>query len=418
MKKKMLAAVLAGTMVMSLGTNLCWADGEKTKVTMTVWNGDWGDQLDRTMESFNSKHDDIELDITMQSGDYSDFLGTAAATNDWPDIYILTPWTQVQDFAEAGRLQDLSGMDFTEKVYPSALEAATYDDKIYGYPANVEYLGVFYNKQMFKDAGIEEVPKTRDEFEAACEKLEESGVTPIASTFKDSWTLKHMFSVMMSNVVQDDMEGFLDQLNSGEGTFNVDGIDDVFATADVIKAHCGSNMMDCDSTSGYNALANSEAAMLISGEFSQNVVARMDNPPEIGYFALPVSNDAERNKAAVDVGIVYGVSTQTEHMDACKEVIDFLSDASLSDGYIAIVTEKPGSAPASQDFTVSYDSASTNDYLEYANSGNVIPWVYQQYVNGFDVISGDIFQGYMADAADKDEVISELDAAYLEYLDQ
>ena len=159
MKKKMLAAVLAGTMVMSLGTNLCWADGEKTKVTMTVWNGDWGDQLDRTMESFNSKHDDIELDITMQSGDYSDFLGTAAATNDWPDIYILTPWTQVQDFAEAGRLQDLSGMDFTEKVYPSALEAATYDGKIYGYPANVEYLGVFYNKQMFKDAGIEEVPK-------------------------------------------------------------------------------------------------------------------------------------------------------------------------------------------------------------------------------------------------------------------
>ena len=83
MKKKMLAAVLAGTMVMSLGTNLCWADGEKTKVTMTVWSGEWGDQLDRTMESFNSKHDDIELDITMQSGDYSDFLGTAAATNDW-----------------------------------------------------------------------------------------------------------------------------------------------------------------------------------------------------------------------------------------------------------------------------------------------------------------------------------------------
>ena len=77
---------------------------------------------------------------------------------------------------------------------------------------------------------------------------------------------------MMSNVVQDDMEGFLDQLNSGEGTFNVDGIDDVFATADVIKAHCGSNMMDCDSTSGFNALANSEAAMLISGEFSQRCV--------------------------------------------------------------------------------------------------------------------------------------------------
>ena len=340
MKKKMLAAVLAGTMVMSLGTNLCWADGEKTKVTMTVWNGEWGDQLDRTMESFNSKHDDIELDITMQSGDYSDFLGTAAATNDWPDIYILTPWTQVQDFAEAGRIQDLSGMDFTEKVYPTALEAATYDGKSTDILQTLSILVYSTTSRCLRMPESKKFRKQEMKFEAACEKLEESGVTPIASTFKDSWTLKHMFSVMMSNVVQDDMEGFLDQLNSGEGTFNVDGIDDVFATADIIKAHCGSNMMDCDSTSGFNALANSEAAMLISGEFSQNVVAKMDNPPEIGYFALPVSNDAERNKAAVDVGIVYGVSTQTEHMDACKEVIDFLSDASLSDGYIAIVTEE------------------------------------------------------------------------------
>ena len=65
-----------------------------------------------------------------------------------------------------------------------------------------------------------------------------------------------------------------------------------------------------------------------------------------------------------------------------------------------------------------YPSSASASICSSVNSGNVIPWVYQQYVNGFDVISGDIFQGYMADAADKDEVISELDAAYLEYLDQ
>lgn len=416
MKKRMLAALLAGVMALS-SQAVCFAEeSEKVTVEMTVWSGEWGDQLERTMEAFNSTHDDIQLNITMQSGDYSDFLGTAAATNNWPDIYILTPWTQVKTFAETGRIADLSDMAFTEYVYPTALEAATYDGKVYGYPANVEYLGVFYNKDMFAEAGIETAPTTRDEFEAACVKLEEAGMMPIASTWKESWTLKHLFSVMMSTVVQDDLTGFIETMNSGEGTFGVEGVEDVFACADVIKAHSGSNMMDCDSTSGFNALANGEAAMLLSGEFSQAVVAALDNPPDIGYFALPVSNDAEMNKAAVDVGIVYAVSAQTENMDACKTVVDFLSDPEGE--YVSIVTENPGSAPAAMDYEGGYECSSSNDYQAYASSGNVIPWVYQQYVNGFDVISGDIFQGYMADAMTSDDVIAELDAAYLEYLGQ
>lgn len=419
MKKKMLAAVLAAAMTLSLGSSICYAeDNGKVTVEMTVWSGEWGDQLERTMEAFNSTHDDIALNITMQSGDYSDFLGTAAATNNWPDIFILTPWTQVKTFAEIGRIADLSDMAFNEYVYPTALESTTYDGKVYGYPANVEYLGVFYNKEMFAEAGIETVPTTRDEFEAACVKLEEAGMTAIASTWKESWTLKHLFSVMMSTVVQDDLNGFVDSLNSGEGTFGVEGIEDVFACADVIKAHSGSNMMDCDSTFGFNALANGDAAMLLSGEFSQAVVAALDNPPDVGYFALPVSNDAAMNKAAVDVGIVYAVSAQTENMDAVKTVMDFLSDPTDEDGYLSIVTENPGSAPAAMDYEGGYECSSSNDYAAYASSGNVIPWVYQQYVNGFDVISGDVFQGYMADAMSAEEVIAELDAAYRDYLEQ
>lgn len=418
MKKRMLAALLAGAMTLLLGsTAMVYAD-DKVKVEMTVWSGEWGDQLDRIMEDFNSTHDNVELNITMQSGDYSDFLGTAAATNDWPDIFILTPWAQVQTFAETGRIAEIGDMAFVDKVYPTALEAGMYDGKVYAYPANTEYLGVFYNKAMFEEAGIESAPTTRDEFADACAKLEEAGIAPIASNFKESWTLKHLFSVMMSNVVQDDMSGFLDSLNSGEGTFGVDGVDDVFAIADIIKQYSGNNRMDCDSTSGFNALANGDAAMLLTGEFSQNVVAALDNPPDIGYFALPVSNDAARNKAAVDVGIVYAVSAYTENMDACKEVIDYLSDPDDDDGYFEIVCGKAGNAPPAMAWDGGVESSSSKDYQEYVNNGNVTPWIYQQYVNGFDVISGDIFQGYMADAYGKEDVIEKLNEAYLEYLDQ
>ena len=75
----------------------------------------------------------------------------------------------------------------------------------------------------------------------------------------------------------------------------MDGIDEVFAFLDIMKQYSGSNMMDQDSTSGFNALANGQAAMLLSGEFSLSTVAHADPVQDIGCFAVPVSNDASHS---------------------------------------------------------------------------------------------------------------------------
>lgn len=392
--------------------------GTKTKLTMAVWNGNWADKLQKVQDNFNSQNPDIELDIQMQTGDYSDFLGAKVASDDLPDIYILTPYKQVQAFAEAGRLMDLSNEPFVDKVYKNALDASSYDGKVYGYPANFEYLGVFYNKELFKQAGIEKLPETREEFEECCSKLKEAGINPIAPTYKDSWTLKHMFSVLMTTEVQNDIPGFIEKLDSGEGTFDVPGIDEVFAFADILREYSGSNMMDQDSTSGFNALANGQAAMLLSGEFSQATVAAMDNPPDIGCFAMPVSSDAGKNKLAVDVGIVYVVNSKTENFEACQKVLEYLSNPDDPEGYIAVTTAKMGDAPPAMPYEGGVPCSSSDDYKAYADAGNIVPWVYQQYVNGFDVITGDIFQGYIAGAKDKATVLKELDENYRNFLEQ
>ena len=56
------------------------------------------------------------------------------------------------------------------------------------------------------------------------------------------------------------------------------------------------------------------------------------------------------------------------------------------------------------------------DYLAYADAGNTVPWVYQQFANGFDVVSGDIFQAYVFGAKDQATVLSELDEAYKTFI--
>lgn len=51
-----------------------------------------------------------------------------------------------------------------------SINSCYYDGKLYGLPWGNNCLGLFYNKQMLEDAGVE-VPTTWSELEAACEKL-------------------------------------------------------------------------------------------------------------------------------------------------------------------------------------------------------------------------------------------------------
>ena len=44
-------------------------------ISLSVWNGNWAEDLENFEKDFNSKNEDIELDVQMQTGDYADWLG-------------------------------------------------------------------------------------------------------------------------------------------------------------------------------------------------------------------------------------------------------------------------------------------------------------------------------------------------------
>ena len=76
-----------------------------------------------------------------------------------------------------------------------------------------------------------------------------------------------------------------------------------------------------------------------------------------------------------------------------------------------------GDAPPAMPYSGGAPSAAMDDYTAYCDAGNTVPWVYQQYANGFDVTSGDIFQGYMAGAKDQATVIQEMNESYLNFIE-
>ena len=115
-------------------------------------------------------------------GGYEDKVNAAVTTNSLPDVITLDgPNTAA--YADAGILapldEYLEDADM-EDVLDSIVEQGTYQGKMYAFGFSESNVGVYYNKTMFKDAGITEEqlptldnPWTWSEFQAICKTLTE-----------------------------------------------------------------------------------------------------------------------------------------------------------------------------------------------------------------------------------------------------
>ena len=393
-------------------------NGDKTTITLAVWNSGALENFQNAANEFNSRQDKIDFVVEMETGDYSQYLGAKVASDDLPDMYFLSPYAQVQEFAKNGRILDLSDQGFVDKIYDSSKASATYDGKVYAYPMCNEMLGVYYNKDIFDNVGIDKVPTTIDELKEDCKTLQDNGITPFASIYKDSWTLNHLWSCLQGATVGDEKQ-WLTDMNSGTGSFNTENSGEIFDFCDLLKENSGSNYMDSDSTAGFNAFASGDAAMLVSGEFSLLNAASINPDLNAGLFATPVTNNADDAKLDVDVGVTIVVNKESENIDAALEVLDFISDNSDTNGWMHYACDSLGAAPATMEYTASNNKYQYyQDYLDYMDSGMNRDWIYQQLTSGASNLIGTDMQGYFADTTDRQGTLDKLDSDFADLLEE
>ena len=398
MRKKMISLMMTVAMgtVMISGATVVKADSdEKETVKLAVWSSGAADNFQKGADEFNKRQDKINFVVEMQSGDYSQYLGAKVASNDLPDMFFLNPYAQVQQFAATDRIVDLSEEGFTTKIYDSVKDACSYDGKIYAYPMAVEMLGVYYNQELFEKAGITEVPKTFSQMKEVCEKLQASGITPFAATY-ESWVA---------------------DMNAGKGSFRNDNSSLEFEFMDMMKENSGGNYMDADSTSGFNAFASGEAAMIVTGEFSLLNAQSINPDLQVGLFGVPLTENEEDAKLDVDVGICIAVNQNTPHLDAVREVLNYLSDNTDENGWMHYSADSMGAAPPAMDFAMSTEYQYFEDYKNYMSNNQTKPWVYSQLESGAGDMIGPVIQGYFAGTTDMDTTLDQLDSKFSELLE-
>ena len=95
---------------------------------------------------------------------------------------------------ENNRLMDLkpyfdASPEWSSVAIPESVEYNIVDGKMFTAPStHAAFVGMFYNKEHFEKAGIDEFPTDWNEFWSACDKLEAAGYTPISlHTTETGW---------------------------------------------------------------------------------------------------------------------------------------------------------------------------------------------------------------------------------------
>lgn len=161
------------------------------KATVTFWNGFTGPDrpaMEALVQQFNESQTAIEVEMTIMPWDslYQTLLG-ALASGEGPDI-IGVNFNYVPVYASSGYVADLTpymqeGTNLDPALWPEALvERLQYDGKFYAIPVNFATLLMYYNKDMFEQAGLDPAnpPKTWDEWIEALRTLTGEGKYGIA----------------------------------------------------------------------------------------------------------------------------------------------------------------------------------------------------------------------------------------------
>ncbi|MCH8627368.1 sugar ABC transporter substrate-binding protein [Arsenicicoccus piscis] len=188
--------------------------------------------------------------------------------------------------------------------------------------------GLYYNKAMFKAAGLTP-PTTWEEMVADAKKLTNPSTNVYGmSLAAGSYTENNHFAFINS---QQNGGNFFDA--SGQPTFDTDAnVQGIVRYLDLMQTHKVVNPSNAQYDNGTKSVADfsaKKAAMIINqNNADASIIANGMKADEYGVVPFPAPADAKNNTASHVAGINLSVFKNTKNQDAALKFVKFMTDAS------------------------------------------------------------------------------------------
>lgn len=331
--------------------------------------------LDYVVEKYEKAHPNVKVELeALADTDYYTLLRSKISSGDMPDLFQILSYAKNSEVIEGGLCYDLSQTEWLrENVQDYAVDALTTEDgAVYAVPLSLNIMCVTYNKDVFEQAGITEVPKTYDEFLADCQKIKDIGLPAILGGYQDRWTMyADEQNDQIRTTIVNDRNNRLD-LAAGTTTWQEDKgkYSEVLTRWAQRLPYYNDDLFGTDWNTAENLLATAKGGMIINGSWVYAGVKGINPDCNIGIFPLPVTDNPDDAKllAASSLGGMC-VNPNSEHVEEALEFLEMLSDSDSGESYMNLAMN----VTASKNAEVPEDSY-VKEFMEYVNSGETFDW--------------------------------------------
>lgn len=169
-------SITAAAAVLALAATACGGDSESQSepgaskpddgTELTMWVRSATDEFSkRLVDAYNKTHENTVKLTIIPNDSYLQKVGAAAGADSLPDL-LAADVVYSPNYVSEGLYQDITeqvqGLDSYGTLAKAHVQAATLDGKVYGVPHKVDSSLIFYNKDLYKQAGLdpEDPPKT------------------------------------------------------------------------------------------------------------------------------------------------------------------------------------------------------------------------------------------------------------------
>lgn len=261
---------------------------------------------DGTIPDLIAKFNEVYPNITVETEGITDYAEDALlrlSSGDWGDVMFI-PAIDAVDlptyFIPYGTVDEMSEyVNFADQWKDAAGNCYGI-----GYMGNAQ--GVLYNKKVFADAGVTELPKTPDEFIAALQAIKDNtDAIPLYTNYAAGWTMGGAWDGYLGAITNGD-ETWLNQKFIHEAEPFKDHGDGTgpYALYKILYDATAQGLIEEDYTTtdweGCKPMINNgEIGAMVLGSWAvAQMKAAGDHPDDIGYMPFPITVNGQQYATA------------------------------------------------------------------------------------------------------------------------
>ena len=317
-------------------------------ITLTVWDQETG-QVSKIWDQLNAEFETKYPNVTIKRvnrdfGELKSLLRLAISSPNGPDVVEANQgWPDMGALVKGGLLLPLNNYadayGWTNRVSQNVLAVSSWspDGKnfgtgnLYGYTTMGEIVGVYYNKQMLSDLGLE-LPTTFAAFEQDLEAAKQAGQVPIQFANGDAFPGIHEYAIIQDQLASTD---YLTSLIFGtqRDQLSFDTPENVQAAATLQDWANKGYFTPGFGGAGYDSavadFGKGQGLFMITGNW---IVANLGaSSTDFGFFLLPPQQQGGPAVSTGGAGFPLSIAAGTEHADAAAAYIDWMTSDHASD---------------------------------------------------------------------------------------